>query len=83
MPGLTQASRSRRLLWLDHAGYSAPLLTGDAPPWLDSAACVAWARHAQGLLRPDVLTLPLADVADAWLTRDSALAAELIGKTKR
>ncbi|MCA8217577.1 hypothetical protein LGN20_27080 [Burkholderia cepacia] len=83
MPGLTQASRARRLLWLDHAGYSAPLLTGDAPPWLDSAACVAWARHAQGLLRPDVLTLPLADVADAWLTRDSALAAELIGKTKR
>ncbi|AFQ49934.1 hypothetical protein [Burkholderia cepacia] len=83
MPRLTEANRMRRLLWLDHDSYSAPLLTGDAPPWLDSAACVAWVRHAHGLLRPDVLTLPLADLADAWLARDSALGAEMVGKTKR
>ncbi|MGU7779062.1 hypothetical protein [Burkholderia sp. PU8-34] len=83
MPRVTEANRTRRLLWLNHASYSAPLLAGGNPPWLDSAACVAWARQAHGLLGSDVLTLPLADVAAVWVARDASLKADMAAKTKR
>jgi len=83
MAGLIERSRMRRLLWLNHDNYSAPLLVGGPAPWLDSAACVAWARQAHGLLGSDVLTLPLADVAAAWLTRDPGLRAAMAGKMTR
>lgn len=83
MSRLIETNRVRRLLWLTHQRYSAPLLAGGDPPWLDSAACVAWARQAHGLLGSDVLTLPLAEVAAAWLARDAALKAEMVEKTKR
>ncbi|SDC97128.1 hypothetical protein [Paraburkholderia lycopersici] len=83
MARLIEANRTRRLLWLDHDSYSAPLLTGGGPPWLDSARCVAWTRQAHGLLGSDVLTLPLADVAAAWLAADPALGAAMAEKTRR
>lgn len=83
MSRLIDTNRARRLLWLNHERYSAPLLAGGDPPWLDSAACVAWARQAHGLLGSDVLTLPLAEVAAAWLAREPALKAEMAEKTKR
>ncbi|WP_179405305.1 hypothetical protein [Burkholderia guangdongensis] len=83
MSRLIETNRARRLLWLNHDGYSAPLLAGGNPPWRNIAACVAWARQAHGLLGSDVLTLPLADVAMAWLALDPALRGEMAEKTKR
>lgn len=83
MPRLTEAAGQKRLLWLDHTDYSARLLAQGRAPWLDTAACVAWLRQAQGLLRPDVLALPLADMASAWLERHPALQAAMAEKTKR
>lgn len=83
MARLTEMAALRRLLWLDHTAYSARLLVQGQAPWLDTAACVAWLRQAQGLLRPDVLALPLADVASAWLDHHPALQTAIAGKTKR
>ncbi|AEI82265.1 hypothetical protein CNE_BB1p08510 (plasmid) [Cupriavidus necator N-1] len=83
MSRLAEANRIRRLLWLNHDSYSAPLLAGSSPPWLESAACAAWMRQAQGLLGSDVLTVPLADIVAAWLVRNPALKAEMAGKTRR
>ena len=79
----TELAGHKRLLWLDHTAYSARLLAQDKAPWLDTATCVAWLRQAQGLLRPDVLALPLADVAAAWLDAHPALQAAMAEKTKR
>ncbi|KER70846.1 hypothetical protein HR51_20315 [Burkholderia cepacia] len=83
MSRLIEPARVRRPLWLNHDRYSVPLLAGGSAPWLDSAACVAWARQAHGLLGSDVLTLPLADLAAAWLARDTALTDAMAANTKR
>lgn len=83
MARLTDAAGGKRLLWLDHTAYSARLLAQGRAPWLDTAACVAWLRQAQGLLRPDVLALPLAEVAAAWIERQPGLQAAVAEKTRR
>ncbi|MFT3720286.1 hypothetical protein [Pseudorhodoferax sp.] len=83
MARLTDMAGQKRLLWLDHTDYSARLLAQGQAPWLDTAACVAWLRQAQGLLRPDVLALPLAAAAAAWLDRHAELQAAMAGKAKR
>lgn len=83
MARLTDAAGGKRLLWLDHTAYSARLLAQGQAPWLDTAACVAWLRQAQGLLRPDVLALPLDEVAAAWLERHPNLQAAMAGKAAR
>lgn len=80
MARLTDTADGKRLLWLDHTAYSARLLAQGQAPWLDTAACVAWLRQAQGLLRPDVLALPLDEVAAAWLERHPDLHAAMAGK---
>jgi len=83
MARLIDTAGQKRLLWLDHTDYSARLLAQGRSPWLDTAACVAWLRQAQGLLRPDVLALPLAEVATAWLDRHPELQTAMAGKAKR
>lgn len=83
MARLAEAAARKRLLWIDHTAYSARLLAQGQAPWLDSAACVAWLRQAQGLLQPDVLALPLAEVAWAWLDRDAAVQAAMAEKAQR
>ncbi|WP_198971941.1 hypothetical protein [Xylophilus sp. ASV27] len=83
MPRPTELAGHKRMLWLDHTAYSARLLAQGQAPWLDTAACVAWLRQAQGLLRPDVLALPLDDVTAAWLDGHPALLAAIAEKTKR
>lgn len=72
-----------RLLWLDHTAYTARLLAGGRAAWLDTAACVAWLRQAQGLLRADVLALPLTEVAAAWLESRADTVAALEGSKRR
>lgn len=70
------------LLWLDATDYAAALLANGAAPWLDVAAALAWQRKAQGLLRSDVVTLPLAAVIDAWLAGHPALRSAMAAKPR-
>jgi hypothetical protein len=72
----------RRLLWLDDTDYTASLLAGGDPPWLDAAAFLAWRRKAQSLLKPDVATLPVARVCAAWLHRDPQLRADMASRSR-
>ncbi|WAT84508.1 hypothetical protein [Delftia acidovorans] len=65
------------LLWLDYADYAAALLANGNPPWLHTADCVAWLRKAQGLLRSDVVALPLQTVALAWVAAHADLRQAL------
>ena len=71
------------LLWLDYSDYAAALLAGGQAPWLDTAACVAWLRKAQSLLRSDVVTLPMGAVNAAWLDAHPALFDAMAAKKKR
>lgn len=75
-------SKSGRLIWLDYAEYAGRLLAGGEAPWLDSAACAAFVRKAQGLLRPDVLPLPLERVTAAWLSVHTSLREAMGAKTR-
>jgi len=55
------------LLWIDADDYCERLLANGRAPWTDAAAWLAWQRKGQGLLRSDVVALPVARVIDAWL----------------
>lgn len=75
-------SAGRRPLWLDYGDYAGALLAGGKLPWLDVAAYVALQRKAQGLLRSDVVQLPVADVCAAWVAARPALRAEMASKKR-
>lgn len=55
------------LLWIDADDYCERLLANGQAPWTDAAAWLAWQRKGQGLLRSDVVALPVARVVDGWL----------------
>jgi len=76
------AARSR-LLWLDYTDYATNLLANGQAPWLDTAACVAWVRKAQSLLRSDVVMLPMGEVAAAWLDAHPAALEAMAAKKRR
>lgn len=83
MPALTALLDSgRKPLWLDYGDYAGGLLAGGRVPWLDVAACVGWLRKAQGLLKSDVIGLPLASVIEAWLAANPALREEMAAKRR-
>jgi hypothetical protein len=71
--------RAQPVVWLDSWEYSARLLAGGIAPWLDAAACVAWQRKAQGLLKSDVVALPVAPAIEAWLATYPELRAAMAG----
>ena len=71
------------LLWLDYSEYAAALLAGGRAPWLDTAACLAWLRQAQSLLRSDVVTLPMGVVGAAWLDAHPTLVDAMAGRKRR
>ena len=74
--------RPRPVLWLDAHEYSAKLLANGKAPWLDVAAFVAWQRKAHGLLKPDVVVLPLAPVIEAWIAAHADLRAAMAAKSR-
>ncbi len=74
--------RPRPVLWLDAHEYSAKLLANGKAPWLDVAAFVAWQRKAHGLLKPDVVVLPLAPVIEAWIGAHADLRATMAAKSR-
>lgn len=69
-------------LWLDAQAYSAKLLAGGEVPWLESTACLAYLRKAQGLLNPSLQQLPLACIIDSWLTANPQCLAAMAEKTR-
>jgi hypothetical protein len=76
------AASDGKLLWLDDADYSAALLAGGAPPWLDATAYVAWRRRAQSLLKSNVIAVPVARIFSSWLANDAPLRAASGAKTR-
>lgn len=69
-------------VWLDHTDYTARLLAGGQPPWLDALACAAWLKKGQGLLRPDVVRFPATDLIEAWLQAHAELVSALGEKSR-
>jgi len=69
-------------LWVESTAYAARLLADDRVPWLDVAGVVGWQRRAQGLLRSDVVTLPVAPICAAWLAAHPALGKAMAGKSR-
>jgi hypothetical protein len=83
MPTLAASlSSGRPLLWLDHTDYAGALLANNAVPWMDAAGYVAWQRKAQGLLKSDVPSLPVAAVCAAWLQARPDLAEAMAAKRR-
>lgn len=79
---LDRVDAGKPVLWLDFTDYAGQLLASGAIPWLDIADYIAWYRKAQGLLKSDVVTLPVAPLASAWLISYAGLVAEM-GKRQR
>lgn len=75
-------SAGKQPLWIEATAYAERLMAGGAVPWLDAAEVVAWHRKTQGLLKSDVLALPVAPIAEAWFRADADLAEEMAGKTR-
>ena len=76
MPAFLEAAAvaSPPMLWLDSTAYAGRLLAGGQIPWLDAAAFIAWQRKAQGLLKSDVIMLPMATCCAAWLSAHASLS---------
>src|ERR1043165_9304847 len=74
--------RPKPVVWLDSHAYCARLLANDKAPWLDTAAFVAWQRKSMGLLKPDVISLPLVPAIDAWLAAHDDLRAAMAAKSR-
>lgn len=79
---LDRLQSAPRALWLDANAYGARLLAGSQAPWLDVAACTAWQRKQQGLLKNEVASLPAAEVIAAWLAAQPALRAAMAAKSR-
>lgn len=72
----------RSLLWLESTDYAAQLLAGGRPPWSDVAATLAWLRKSQGLLRSDVIAVPVAALVQGLLAERPALRAAMAAKQR-
>lgn len=75
-------AKQGRLLWLDGVDYAIALLNAQQAPWRDVAACTAWQRKAQGLLKSDVVHLPLAPLVATWLSSNPTLQAALAARRR-
>jgi hypothetical protein len=75
-------SSGKRPLWIEATAYAERLMANGQVPWGDAAEVVAWHRKAQGLLKSDIVALPVGAVAEAWRQGDSELAAEMSAKKR-
>ncbi len=76
------AGNGAQLLWIDAQDYAAQLLCGGTPPWTDAAAALAHLNKVQGLIRSDVVTLPVNAIIVAWLEQHADLRAAIAAKTR-
>jgi len=74
-------TRARPLIWLDFHAYVAELFRSPVP-WLDQTAFAAFHAQAQGLLRSDVIALPVEPIADALIASDSGLRTAMAAKSR-
>jgi hypothetical protein len=58
------------------------LLAGGAAPWLNAAELIAWQRKAQGLLKSDVVAVPLSALCGAWLSAHPELKSSMAEKRR-
>ncbi len=79
---INQRPADAPLLWIDSTAYTARLLEGGSAPWLDVANFLAWQRKAQGLVRSDVITLPVAAVVSALLEKSPSLRDAMAAKPR-
>ncbi len=73
---------ARKPLWVEYTQYAGGLLANGAVPWMDTAAYIAWRRKAQGLLKSDVVGLPLTPFTEVWLDSYPALRAAMAAKSR-
>lgn len=70
-------------LWLKSSGYARRLLLGaDGDPWPSAAQYLSFFTQAQGLLRPDVAVVEVAELYRSWVTRHPDLAGEMASKRR-
>jgi len=74
------AARPGTCLWIADTEYTARLLAGGAPPWLDVASLIAWRQQAQTLLRPSVTVLDVGALVEAWLGYRADLRQTAVAK---
>lgn len=84
MPGFLErlAAAGKPLLWLDDTAYAGRLLANGRTPWHDGAEYVAFRRKAQGLLRPDFVTVPVGAFASHWVAAHPDLKASMTAKKR-
>ena len=76
------AAADKPLLWLEDTAYIDRLLAGGKTPWHDGAEYVALRRKAVGLLKPDVIAIPLGAFAKAWVAARPELRTAMAGKKR-
>lgn len=79
---LAMLGGDKRPVWLEATDYAGRLLAGGAIPWFDVAEFLAWQRKTQGLLRADVVVLPLGALVAAWVNRDGDLVLQMRSKQR-
>lgn len=81
--GPTGAGKAGLNLWLKSSGYARRLLLGaDGDPWLSAAQFLSFFTQAQGLLRPDVAVVEVAELYRSWVSRHPDLAGEMAAKRR-
>ena len=76
------ASAATPPVWVDGLDYTAKLLAGGKPPWLDADTCAQWLNKGQGLLKSAVRVVPVEPVIRAWLEANADLATEMDAKKR-
>lgn len=69
-------------VWVDGTAYTAKLLAGGAPPWLDADTCAQWLNKGQGLLKSAARVVPVEQIIRAWLEANAGLAADMDAKSR-
>lgn len=82
MPKFDPASAATPPVWVDGLDYTAKLLAGGAPPWLDADACAQWLNKGQGLLKSAARVMPVEPVIRAWVDANASLAADMDEKKR-
>lgn len=76
------AGNGAHLLWIDAQDYASQLLCNGRPPWTDAAAALAHLNKVQGLIRSDVVVLPVDAIVAAWLELHVELREAMASKTR-
>jgi hypothetical protein len=69
------------MIWLDYIAYANRLFAGGKPElWQDPYLLITVYSQAQGLLRSDVIHIPVNKVYESWLEANSAEIEKWMGK---